>query len=1776
MNMKQFLTTALTLLVAVAMQAQISFTASEWATAQSLSDGAAVTSYTSGDVTVTFAQGTGASAPSYNNSQSAVAAVSGNTMTISAAEGYEVTSAVLTMYREAQATNLAGATWSTGSVNASGTAATWTGKAEEVTVNINNTARFVSFSITLTQKAAPIVEDESTYNDTTVISIAEWIEDEGFSNGESFTNESVSKEGKTITLSSGVFYNQHVYLYNGTVLSISAPYKMHKILLHFVDAEAADHYVNGGNYNGSYISPAQCSTGALQLDTNDATGKTVAWIGSTAGLSITNYWASDIDVITIISDATDNQVTVRFYGLDGQLLKTEPLTIGSSATAPTINHECFSRWDKAFTNVHSDLEIHAVATIATEILESEWNDSKRIYSNNLSFTKDGYTVTASYVNRTTPDWYWGCICFTPGDGFTITGEKTFRGLTITCRDEANAQRLAASTCSTGSLSYNGNLVYWTGEATSVTITRPSGATGNFDISAFGFPCEYYEQVPCTVIFVNENGQEIGRQTVLAGESVTPPAAPASADGCKQFMGWDTDLSKIRADVTVHPLYETKKVFSITAYAWNQQQRISSSQQNELTQNGITIRIPSADYNRNNDEPERSYIRLPSRNNIDILSETYLRNFTFVCLDESAANNLAEATFSNGTATRDSIYVYWTGGTDSLRISWISRPSITGFEVLCETIADHTVVFLDRNGGELSRQQVPDGGNATAPANPQPANECYTFTGWDKAFTKVLEDLTISPIFEYIEDCVPEGYVKVTFTDLFGNVIDEQLVLIGSDVTAPVPPTIVFYQFTGWSAPLTNIQTSQTIQAQYTFVFDPNDPNILTVAQAKALLDGDGDGDGDKPKNPTDRSSLVVVKGIVTSGPDGLNNGKLSFRIGDDGTESRENLQVTELLNLYQQPFTSPKQIMTPDTVYIVGYVQRDWWDDIHFVDGYLAYILRATYSDDAVFFNMPDGATLYDFDGNGVKEAPIETALAKDIQKGFIEDVNRDGKPDIYGYSNFGTWLSKGESYELQGQMLIVPNMDLNRDGRPDYLVLNQYERNAGYYGDIMYQLPDGTFQKETMQAMTWDEFVAQMTPEEQDQYNNPQNYSLGDVSRYTYAGTWGGASLARAPRRNPSEPKKAPGMGSRIEAPTKAIDLNGDGLIDLINEKTGIIYTNMTNGKWVWTQTNGAAIPADLNNDGITDFIFPGSKLYTAIFNKATNQLVTTTLYQNATVDDLVHVYDFDQDGDIDILATFSSAKNSTGYAYTCFFVNDGNGNFTQQPEQNYGSNNLWFSALQDIDGDGYYDLLAFRGDSEIVWLKGNNMQFAAPVSLAAVDLQGRNLADLTINAEDLNNDGKAEIWISGLNEGVTDFYALPEATTVTANNRPTAPAAPTLSYNNGLLTITWGNGSDDKTATADLTYALRIGTTAGGHDILAAHANTDGSRRNFLDGNMGRTHTYTIDLRTYAPATMYVAVQAVDAQHSGSVWSQEATIAHTYLPVDFTLDRTTININETVELTYTALPEGYIHTWTAQDGSYIADGSKLTLSFTSGGEKTITHTITAPDHSTVSATAKITVLPAGVGEPVNFVDEWGSSSLPVNFDSPMADYNFDGRLDGIQSSKTAMVVMEGVASDQLFTQAAGLWNTNMSPGEVLWYDYNRDGASDLLLHDVSSWGGSYGILYHDATQPTLTAQQEDDNLLYFFEYNRTGTYAEDKFSGHSFYSDMTHNGLYDNLMMNPEEHYQLIEMDGNGGTEWIQFTVNGDADLFQSILQRTVCRFRSRRLYRHRCLLPPTCRYV
>ena len=1640
-DMKKVLFLACVLLTAVTMQAAtVSFTSAEWASSQSLIDGATVTSYTQDGVTVTFSEG---NAVTWNESQSAVAAVSGNKMAIAAPEGYEVTTASFTMYREAQATNLASATWSAGNASANSTQVTWTGNAQSVTVEINNTARFVSFSITVAEAATPEPpEDESVYNDTTVFSIATWIDDEGFSDGETFDHELYSNAGKTMTVDKGTgsqpgFGSNCLTFKQGNTLTLTSPYMMHKIVLHFNGETDATTFLEGRELGYKTYPAATCSTGKFKADEVD--NKNVIWTGSTAQLIISGGYTVKLMGLTVISDKTASQATVIFLGLNGEELDRQNVSFGSAATAPTLPVSdklgMVVHWDTDFSQVYNDLTVRAVEEpiVNLNLTPLQCRDLRKEIANGVSFTSGNATIELTggrAVDATSWAESEGKVVVFAGNTIGVTSSDIFRQVRFSCLDATVAGRMATAVCSSGNLYLHGNIVTWKGETNTLTITAPN---------------------------------------------------------------WETGITRL-------------EVYSMPA------------------------------------------------------------------------------------------------------------PIL--------------VTFLDRDGNVLKEDTVQSGAAAVAPEPPVVTG--YNFTGWSVDFSNVTDDITTQTQYVLRDD-----YALVTFTDLYGKVMETQAVHKGDNAVAPMAPTLTCHTFTGWDHPLTNITEDVTIQPVYEF--DVNSPDIMSMEEWIEAFEHRYDETGLKEgKSYAVRGILYELREIGLE-----SDGKLSFSLTTDGNGQDTRLDAIRMLDPNREPFYSTEQLVKYDTVIVYGtfehiYIQSEstMRDYTGLTNGYTPYIGRVHSDDNLVYILMPHAEAMYDFSANGLKQAPlvarnsqsesvydaeqgytttqyttdITLQLSADITERFkpqelfgtshyefryggvdlgdatvayIEDVNDDGRVDI-STIGAGIFVKTDDGCE-RIESLTSTNMDINHDGRIDHLVLDRsvnVTTGGAKYGQIAYQLADGNFRYEPMVVMTWDEFVEQMTPEERDQYENPQNYSLGEVSRYTYTAQLGGASLARAPKHNKA--KKATDIGQLISAPTKAIDMNKDGLIDLIDENNGIIYTNMDNGKWVWTQTNGLVVPADLNGDGITDFIFPGEKLSVAIYDKSSKTINLTVLYQNAAVDDLPYCLDFDKDGDIDILATFSYVRNTTGVAYSCFFINDGKGNFTRQSEQNYGDNKLWFSQCQDLDGDGIYDLLAIRGEitsvgggsilggaygasdacydaAEIVWLRGNaNKTFGAPQKI--YDLEwgegpiklwtgrsgsvGRGKMELRVNAEDLDGDGKMEIWASGQQltwiggslKKATQIYSMEDAT---PNVRPSAPAKPTLEYKEGVLTVTWGDGSDDKTATKDLTYALRIGTTAGGNQILAAHVNADGSRRNFLDGNMGREHSYTIDLRTYAPSEIYVAVQTIDAQHAGSAWSAEATTTHETIPVEIFLSQTTINFNEYVEVYYTALPEGYKHQWSYGDGQLLKDATFLRLAFPTPGTKTITHTVTSPGNKSVTASATLEVLPAGVGEGMGF-EEYKLYEFNNIVNAPMADYTFDGRLDGFCTQNKTMVV-NGVATDELFTQAIGLWNTNIScNAENFWYDWDRNGQVDLIFK-------SYAAMLHD--DEALTACADDENLVYMFDYYRDGS-GSNYFSGYTLKRDLVHNGLYDNIMQNPYEHSQIIELDEKGDPTWTQFTVEGDADLFQLVL--------------------------
>jgi hypothetical protein len=119
---------------------------------------------------------------------------------------------------------------------------------------------------------------------------------------------------------------------------------------------------------------------------------------------------------------------------------------------------------------------------------------------------------------------------------------------------------------------------------------------------------------------------------------------------------------------------------------------------------------------------------------------------------------------------------------------------------------YIVTFNDKDGNELKTEAVEEGQSATAPD--APAVECYTFSGWDKAFTNVTSDLTVTAQYAV-------NQYEVKFLDWDGTELKKQTVNCGDEATAPANPTREGYNFTGWDKVFKEITAPLTVTAQYT-------------------------------------------------------------------------------------------------------------------------------------------------------------------------------------------------------------------------------------------------------------------------------------------------------------------------------------------------------------------------------------------------------------------------------------------------------------------------------------------------------------------------------------------------------------------------------------------------------------------------------------------------------------------------------------------------------------------------------------------------------------------------------------------------------------------------------------------------------------------------------------------------------------------------------------------------------------------------------------------------
>jgi hypothetical protein len=253
--------------------------------------------------------------------------------------------------------------------------------------------------------------------------------------------------------------------------------------------------------------------------------------------------------------------------------------------------------------------------------------------------------------------------------------------------------------------------------------------------------------------------------------------------------------------------------------------------------------------------------------------------------------------------------------------------------------------------------------------------------------------------------------------------------------------------------------------------------------------------------------------------------------------------------------------------------------------------------------------------------------------------------------------------------------------------------------------------------------------------------------------------------------------------------------------------------------------------------------------------------------------VGDADADGDPDLY--FAGRVYNPGYSITELRLNIGGNLDTGGSSSNHPVVSRGDVAWGDYDNDGYLDLLLSGEDAgvyqgRLLHNNGNgSMNGLTNVAVTRMSLGGYSWGDF-------NNDGRLDYLETGVTNSGGSLSGLAQLwrnyASNTPNQRPTAPSGLSTSRVGYAVTFHWNSAGDDTTPSNGLTYALRVGTTPGGCEVVSPHAGTNGFRRIPEFGTIGSNRSRTIQFP--GGGTFYWSVQAIDNGLAGGPFATEQTL--------------------------------------------------------------------------------------------------------------------------------------------------------------------------------------------------------------------------------------------------------------------------------------------------------------
>lgn len=314
-------------------------------------------------------------------------------------------------------------------------------------------------------------------------------------------------------------------------------------------------------------------------------------------------------------------------------------------------------------------------------------------------------------------------------------------------------------------------------------------------------------------------------------------------------------------------------------------------------------------------------------------------------------------------------------------------------------------------------------------------------------------------------------------------------------------------------------------------------------------------------------------------------------------------------------------------------------------------------------------------------------------------------------------------------------------------------------------------------------------------------------------------------------------------------------------------LYLNTSSGfqkntAWAAGTQNGSFKVIDLNNDNELDLIVNGyNSSYKGTFTVYINENGSLVKKSELTAvsDSKMSFADFNGDGFQDFVV---AAQDGDYDPYLAVFINDGQGNFTENKIEDEGLSGGGVE-VGDFNNDGYYDFVVigdndYESYSKIFLYNPQLQKFEKDETANLYNLGSQG----TVAVFDYDNDGNLDILANGFDWDDPDlmpYTKLFKNKTTITNQKPNAPTILTATDHNNRINFSWSGATDDKTPVNSLVYELSVGSEAGKADIAKYIVTT---KNWYLD-------------KTNLPSKIFWSVKSIDAAKKYSDKSQERELS-------------------------------------------------------------------------------------------------------------------------------------------------------------------------------------------------------------------------------------------------------------------------------------------------------------